>query len=176
MQDLTGYAPIRVALTGIWRIVFGLLLASFPFALIYVLANTSGSLTSDAEGMQRWWVFVLAGAFTLVSLSFVLGGAGRIVSAFGGACYFRAGAEGIAIRLPEQGWFGRFRLIEHQFRWEEIEQLTSVTRSMNMIPVARELHIRLYGGKEVAIERFYFSAPIKQVLQKLQTIRATAAK
>ncbi len=76
MQDMTTYAPIRVALAGIRRIVFGLLLGIIPFALIYVLANSSGSLTSDAEGMQRWWVFVLVGVFTLVSLSFVLEGWG----------------------------------------------------------------------------------------------------
>jgi hypothetical protein len=99
-----------------------------------------------------------------------------MVCAFARGCYFRAGAEGMAVRLPKQGWFGRFKLIEHAFKWEEIEQLTSFTRSLNMIPVARELHIRLYGGTEVTIERFYFSASIKRLQEELLAIRAVAGR
>jgi hypothetical protein len=176
MQDMTTYAPIRVALAGIRRIVFGLLLGIIPFALIYVLANSSGSLTSDAEGMQRWWVFVLVGVFTLVSLSFVLGGVGRVISAFVRGCYFRAGAEGMAIRVPEQGWFGRFKVMEYPYKWEEVERIMNITRSVNFIPIASELNIRVYGGKEITIERYYFSSSAKKLCADFLAVRARAGK
>jgi hypothetical protein len=112
----------------------------------------------------------------VVALAFISGGVGRMISAFARGCYFRAGSEGMAVRLPKLGWFGRFKVIEHAFRWEEIEQLIYFTRSLNMIPVARELHIRLYGGTEVTIERFYFSASVKRLLEELNAIRALAGK
>ena len=112
----------------------------------------------------------------VTALGFVTGGVGRIICAFFRDCYFRAGPGGIAIRIPKQGWFGRFRLIEHRYRWEEIEQLVHFTRSLNLIPVARELHIYLHGGKKVIIERFYFSASIKRLQGELQKMRALAGK
>ncbi len=176
MRDLTEYAPIRVALTGAWRIFFGALLAIISFSLLYLGANSSGPLTSDVEGMQRWVLMVFAAGSTVVTLVFLLGGVGRIICSFSRQCYFRAGAEGFAVRLPKQGWFGRFRLIDYQFRLEEIEGLIHFTRSMNLIPVARELHIRLYGGKVVVIERFYFSASIKRLRGELIAIRTQAGK
>jgi len=174
LQDLTTYAPIRVALTGIWRILFGALVA-IPGGLLIWIGPAGEAGAPHAPGdMPPWWMFLVGLALAFVALALITGGVGRIVSAFAGDCYFRAGTDGMAVQLPRQGWFGRFTLIEHQFKWGEIESLIHFTRSINLVPVARELHIRLYSGKEVTIERFYFSASVKQLRERLMEIRALA--
>lgn len=176
MRDLTAYAPIRVALTGIWRVIFGTLLAIPAGALIYIGPAGEPGAPHHPGDMPSWWMFVVGLGLAVVALAFVAGGVGRIVCAFARGCYVRAGADGMAVRLPKQGWFGRFRLMEHAFKWEEIEQLIYFTRSLNLIPVARELHVRLYGGTEVIIERFYFSPGTKRLCEELMSIRALAGK
>lgn len=176
MQDLTSYSPIRVALTGIWRIILGALLAVPAGFIVYMGPHGEAGATRAPGDLGPVWFFFVGLVLSFVALSFVLGGVGRMVSAFPRGYYFRAGVEGMAIRLPRQGWFGRFRIMEYQYRWEEIEQLIHFTRSVNMIPVARELHIRLYGGKEILIERFYFSASIKRLREELLRIKAQAGK
>lgn len=176
MQDLTTYAPIRVALTGVWRIIFGALVAIPGGLLIWIGPNGEPGATRAPGDMPAWWMFVVGLGFAFGALTLITGGVGRIVSAFMRDCSFRAGAEGMAVRLPKQGWFGRFRLVDYQFKWEEIESLIYFTRSLNLIPVARELHIRLYGGKEVTIERFYFSASMKRLQARLLEIKALAGR
>jgi hypothetical protein len=104
------------------------------------------------------------------------GGLGRLVSAFAPDCYFRAGADGLAIRLPVQGWFGRFRMTEYNFQWGEIKQLVHFTQRLNLIPISRELRIELEDGKTVVIKRHYFSASVKSIQQKLMTIRASVGR
>ena len=176
MRDLTVYAPVRVALTGIWRVMFGSLLAVPAGMFIYFGPSGEQGVPRAAGDMPGWWMFFVGLALGVVALAFISGGVGRMVCTFARGCYFRAGAEGMAVRLPKQGWFGRFKVIEYAFKWEEIEQLTSFTRSLNLIPVARELHIRLYGGTEVTIERFYFSASIKRLQGELLALRAVAGR
>jgi hypothetical protein len=176
LRDLARYAPVRVALTGLWRIVFGALLAIPAGALIYIGPGGEPGATRAPGDMPVWWMFVVGLGFGVVALAFFTGGVGRIVSALMRDCYFRAGAEGLAVRMPLQGLFGRFRMVEYHYRWEEIEELKHFTRTLNVIPVARELHIRLYGGREVTIERFYFSATVKSLLEELIWIRELARK
>lgn len=172
LREVTKYAPVRVALAGVWRIVFGALL---PFGWIVWVGPHGDSTTPSAPGgLGLVWLFLVGIALLLTAIGFITGGVGRIVSAFAGGCYFRAGTEGMAVRLPKQGWFGRFRMMEYQFKWEEIEHLTHFTRRVNTIPVARELHIRLYGGKEVIVERYYFSDSIKRILAKLSEYQMRA--
>jgi hypothetical protein len=176
LKDLARYAPIRVALTGLWRIVFGALLA-IPAGFFISLGPAGDQNATRAPGdMPPWWIFVVGLGFGAIALNYLLGGVGRIVSALRRDCYFRAGAEGMAVRLPKQGWFGRFKMVEYAFKWEEIEKLTHFTRSMNLIPIARELHVRLYGGREVIIERFYFSESIKRLRDELIAIGAQVTK
>ena len=62
MRDLTAYAPIRVALTGIWRIVFGLLLAIPAGALIWIGPNgepgaprAAGDLAAVVDVSSSGW-------------------------------------------------------------------------------------------------------------------------
>ena len=176
MKDLTAYAPFRVVLTGLWRIVFGALLAIPAGALIYIGPSGEPGATRAPGDMPAWWMFVVGLGLGVAALAFIAGGMGRIVSSLARDCYFRAGTDGLAIRLPRQGWFGRFKMMEYQYKWAEIEQLIHFTRSLNLIPVARELHIRLYGGKEVTIERFYFSKSIKRLREELMAIQAQAGQ
>lgn len=176
MRDLTEYAPIRVALTGVWRILFGALVAIPGGLLIWIGPNGEAGAPRAPGDMPPWWLYLVGFGLAFFALTLITGGIGRIVSAFAGDCHFRAGAEGMAVRLPKMGWFGRFKLVDYQFKWEEIESLIHFTRSINLIPVARELHIHLYGGKEVTIERFYFSASIKRLREELMNIRALAGK
>ena len=176
LRDLTAYAPIRVALTGIWRVLFGLLVAAPAGILIYIGPAGEPGAQRAAGDMPAWWMFLVGLGLGVFALAMITGGVARKVTAFARSCYQRAGADGVAVRLPKMGWFGRFRIVEHAFRWEEIEQMFPLTRSLNLIPVARELHIRVIGGTEVVVERFYFQASVKWILEELNRIRAQAGK
>jgi len=176
MRELTRYAPIRVALTGIWRVIFGTLLGVPAGLLIWIgPAGEPGAPRAPGD-MPPWWMFFVGLVLAFVAFAFVSGGVGRMVSAFARRCYFRAGPQGVAIRLPKQGWFGRFRLTEYNIRWNEIQQLVHFTHRHNGIPVARELRIQLSGGKTVIIERFYFSASVMSLQEQLLTIGASVGK
>lgn len=175
LRDLTHYAPVRVALTGIWRVLFGLLWAAAAAALIRMGPRGDSGAPPQPGDMPAWWMFVVGLGLAVVALAFITGGVGRLVAAFASGCYLRGGTEGMAARWPKMGWFGRFRIVEHAYKWEEVEQIVYLTRSVNMIPVAREIHIRLLGGKEVTIERYYFSASAKRLAGELTALRAQAA-
>jgi hypothetical protein len=101
---------------------------------------------------------------------------GRVNSAFVRDCYFRAGLEGLAIRVPKQGWFGRFKVMEYPYKWEEVERIINITRSVNFIPVGSELNIRVYGEKEITIERYYFSSSAKKLCADFLAVRARTGK
>jgi len=176
MRELTTYAPIRVSLTGIWRVIFGLLLGVPAGLLIWIGPAGEPGAQHAAGDMPSWWMFVVGLAIALVALNFVAGGVGRIVSAFSKECYFRGGPDGIAIRIPKRGWFGRFRLTEYRFKWSEIKQLVHFTHRFNGIPVSTELRIDLVDGKTVAIERFNFSASAKNLQEQLLTIGALVGR
>ena len=176
MQDLTSYSPIRVALTGIWRVIFGALLAVPGVAFIWIGPNGEPGATRTPGDMPVWWMFVVGLVLAFVAFSFIAGGVGRIISAFAQDCYFRAGAEGIAFRIPKQGWFGRFKLTEYAFRWNEIKQLMHFTHSINLIPVSRELQVHLPEGKPVIVPRFYFKASVKRLQEQLLAIAGSAGR
>jgi hypothetical protein len=176
MLELTAYAPIRVALTGIWRVIFGLLLGVPAAFLVYMGPAGEAGAPRAAGDMPPWWMFVVGLGLSLVSLAFITGGVGRIVSAFTKKCYLRAGPDGMAFRLPKRGWFGRFRLVEYRFKWNEIKQLVYFTYRLNGIPTAHELRVEPQTGKTVAIERFYFSENSKNLQKQLLTIEAASAR
>jgi hypothetical protein len=176
MQDVTTYAPTRIALVGILGAIFGLILA-LPAVLILAMGPHGEEGATRAPGdLGPLWFFLVGLALGFVALLVTSGGVGHLLSAFARDCYFRAGPDGIAIRLPVQGWFGRFRLTEYNFRWSEIKQFVHFTHSINAIPVSRELRIELEDGKTVAIKRHYFSASVKNLLQQLATIRASVGR
>jgi len=176
MQDVTTYSPIRVAMAGIRRVIFGALLAAPGVALVWIGPNGEPGATRAPGDMPAWWMFVVGLAFSIAAFCFITGGVGRVISAFVRDCFFRAGLEGMAIRLPKQGWFGRFKVMEYPYKWEEVERITPITRSINFIPIGSELNIRVFGGKEITIERYYFSSSAKKLSADFLAVRAGAGK
>jgi len=175
MQDVTTYAPVRIALLGIVRAIFGVLIALMGVATVW--ATAAGDTAPRQPGdMPSWWLLLVGLALGLGGIAIASGGVGRLISAFAQDCYFRAGPDGVAIRVPLQGWFRRFRLTEYNFRWSEINQLVHFTHSVNLIPVSRELRIELETGKTVIIKRYYFSASVKSLQQHLMTIQASVGR
>jgi hypothetical protein len=175
MQDVTTYAPVRIALLGIVRAIFGLLVA--VMGVVAVWATASGDSAPRQPGdMPSWWMSLVGLALGIGGFAIASGGVGRLISAFAQDCYFRAGPDGVAIRLPVQGWFGRFKLTEYNFQWSEIKQLVHFTHSINLIPVSRELRVELETGKTIVIQRHYFSASVKSLQQQLMTTRASVGR
>ena len=176
MQDVTAYSPIRVAMAGIRRVIFGALLAVPGVAFVWLGPNGEPGATRAPGDMPAWWMFVVGLAFSFAAFSILTGGVGRVISAFVRDCYFRAGLEGLAIRVPKQGWFGRFKVMEYPYKWEEVERIINITRRVNFIPVGSELNIRVYGEKEITIERYYFSSSAKKLCADFLAVRARTGK
>jgi hypothetical protein len=175
MEDVTAYAPVRIALLGIARVIFGLLVA--VMGVVAVWSTASGDTAPRQPGdMPSWWMSLVGLALGLGGFAIASGGVGRLISAFAQDCYIRSGPDGLAIRLPVQGWFGRFKLTEYNFQWSEIKQMVHFTHSVNLIPVSRELRIELETGKTVIIKSYYFSASVKSLQQQLVTIQASVGR
>lgn len=175
MQDITTYAPMRVALVGFGRILFGLLLGLPAVALIWMAIAGEAKPTHPGD-MPGWWAYVLGAAFAFGALAQLFSGIGRLVAAFSSECFFRAGPGGIAIRLPKIRWFGHFRIVEYRFAWPEISRLVHFTRKVNGIPMSRELRFELVNGKRLSIERYMFSASIKTIQKELLSIQTFVAR
>jgi hypothetical protein len=176
MQDVTPYAPVRIALLGFLRVIFGLIVAVPAGLLIWIGPNGEAGATRAPGDMPAWWMFLIGLVLAFVAFCIVTGGVGRMVSAFAENCYLRAGPDGVSIRLPMQGWFGRFKMTEYSFRWNEIKQLVHFTHRINFIPISRELRIELVAGNTVTIKRHYFSASVKNLQQQLLTIEASVGR
>lgn len=175
MQSVTVYAPARIVLLAVVRMIFGLLIGLMGAVAIW--ATWGGDMKPTKPGdMPEWWMYLVGAALAFTGFCFVTGGVGRMVSAFTKNCFFKAGPQGVAIRLPKQGWFGRFRIVEHNLGWNEIGQMVHVTHRANLIPVSTELRIELRTGKAVAIARHYFRDSAKAIQQKLMTIQATVGR
>jgi hypothetical protein len=176
LQDVTTYAPVRIALRGILRAIFGLMIGGAFVLLLYLAVTGKLNESNDPNEGTPWWLYLITLVILLASVAILSGGAGRFVSAFARGCYFRAGPEGLAVRLPIQGWFGRFRVTEYRFRWEQIKQLVHFTYRINGIPSGTELRIELVSGGRLCIERKYFSASVGSIQYQLLAIRKAAGK
>jgi hypothetical protein len=175
MQDLTTYSPIRIGMTGFWQVVVGALLA-IPAGMLVYIGPSGERMANPPAGEPYPWYFFAFGLVLLFCCVYIFaGGVGRIRSAFAENCYFRAGTDGIAIRLPKPGWFGRFQIIEYNIKWSEIKELVHFTYRVNLIPVTRELRIFLNDGKKITIDRKYFSASVKKLQEQLLTIQASVS-
>jgi len=156
--------------------IFGLIVAVPAGLLIWIGPNGEAGATRAPGDMPAWWMFLIGLVLAFVAFCIVTGGVGRMVSAFAENCYLRAGPDGVSIRLPMQGWFGRFKMTEYSFRWNEIKQLVHFTHRINFIPISRELRIELVAGNTVTIKRHYFSASVKNLQQQLLTIEASVGR
>jgi hypothetical protein len=174
MHDVTKYAPLRVVLRGAVKAFFGLWVMGIGAVAF------GAALTSDhgprQPGDTPWLMLIAGAALGIVGLAFLFGGLVWMAGGFARGCYLKAGPDGMAVRFPKHKWFGLFHVAEYQFRWDEIEEMIHFTRKVNQIPIGRELHIRLYGGKQVVIERCYFSASVRSILDHLSELRAQASR
>lgn len=175
MQSITAYSPTRILLLGLVRTVFGLLIG--VMAAVTIWACTAGEFKPTKPGdMPVWWMYLVGAALAFGAFVLVSGGIGRMVGAFARDCYFRAGPGGLAIRLPKNGWFGRFRVVEYRLRWPEINGLVHFTHRVNLIPVSTELRIELVSGATIVVERHFFGDSIKAIQQRLMTLHAVAGR
>jgi hypothetical protein len=175
MQDVTWYSPVRIALLGLIRIVFGAMLGFLAALVLWATAHGEFQPTKPGD-MPHWWMYVVGSLMAFGAFAFATGGLGRVVSAFARGCYFRAGPDGLAIRLPKNRWFGLYRIVEHRLQWHQIKRMIYVIHRHNLIPMARELQIETYSGETVAVERHFFSDNIKTIQQKLLHVQATVGR
>jgi hypothetical protein len=167
MQDVATYAPIRIILTGLWRVMFGGVFLLLAAVTVYAMLHAPRSSADP----PLWLIALIPVVFSLIGAAAASSGIGRMVSAFARNCYLRGGPEGVAVRIPVRGWFGRFRVMTFYFGWHEIDKLIEVTHRINGIPTNHELRIRLRNGQRLDIERCCFSlnsAVIQSVLLGLQ--------
>ncbi|HEY6259633.1 MAG TPA: hypothetical protein VIY51_27975 [Xanthobacteraceae bacterium] len=175
MIEVTHYSPIRIVLVGLGRMLAGAVPLGIG-AIFVVMATQMPVAEPSAADPPDWSLAVPAALFLFIGLALFLGGIGRICSAFARNCYLRAGRDGIALRLPVQGWFGRFRVREFNIRWGEIGQLVHFTYRINGIPTARELRIQRRDGTMIKVERHIFSDSTALVQNRLHEIMAGAGR
>jgi len=175
LRNISSYSRVRIALLGLVRAAFGLLVMGVGAGLAWAAVNGDMKPTHSGD-MPSWWMVLVGAALAFFGFTLASGGLGRLASAFVGDCYLKAGPEGLAVRFPVMGWFGIFKVVDHQYKWEEIESIYPLTNTINLIPTTRELHIRLFGGKDIEIARSCFSASSKRLCAALLQARAKAGK
>ena len=128
MTDIAGYAPVRIALAGLGRVLIG----AIPLAMAVLLAVVTSRMPAVPKSAADPppWLFAAIGVFfLLVGLAIFSGGIARVGCAFARNCYLRADAQGMALRLPELGWLGRYRM-------RELSLPGATWRSWSISPIA----------------------------------------
>jgi hypothetical protein len=171
MIEVTRYAPIRIFLVGLGRMLIGAVPLALGTLIAFAVTHMPAAAPSAADP-PPWLLALLAALFILVGLAILSGGVGRICSAFARNCHLRAGPGGIALRLPVQGWFGRYRVRDFALRWDEIGELVHFTYRINGIPTSRELRIRPRTGALIKIPRYMFSDSSDALQDRLHEIMA----
>lgn len=174
MADLTSYAPVRVFLAGLWRLLFSVPL----FLVAYVVFRATilnPPKAAPAAGDPPLWAIALIGVvFALFGLAVLLSGIGRIISAFERDCYFRAGPGGIAVRCPVRHWFGRYSPPAQKWGWADIDRIVHHSYRISGIPAGTELHLYLKSGKRMKIERSCFAASPAELQKELLALKGKA--
>jgi hypothetical protein len=169
MQPVTSYAPARISLLGLTEAVFGLIVLGMGALAIW--ATSAGEMRPTKPGdMPEWWMYLVGAALALGGLALFTSGLGRMLSALARNCFFMGGPEGISIRMPKQGWFGYFRVVEYDLRWNQIAGFARYIHRAHSIPIGSDLRIELKGGGRVVIARHYFRDSSKDLQQKLSTM------
>ena len=174
-DHITDNAPARIVTHGVVRLIFGLLIGGLGVLTIW--AEATGDMTPTKPGdMPVWWMILVGAALAFTGFCFVSRAVGRIISAFARYCYISGGPAGIKFRMPKQAWFGRFRMVDYNFAWNEVKRLVYFTHRVNFIPVSTELRIELRNGKTVSIPRHYFSMSSKEIHQQLTRYSPSAGR
>jgi hypothetical protein len=175
LHDITTYSPVRVFLSGVLPLLMGGLFGLIVYALAFAMAKTAAKPASSADPP----VGLLYGALVFLGLLAALGlstGLGRMVSAFARNCFFRAGRDGISIRLPKRRWFGRYRVVKYWLTWDEVDRIVHFTYKTNGIPTGSELRIYCKDKSLLRVERRYFSASVRRLQEELLAIQATVSR
>ena len=114
--------------------------------------------------------------FLLVGLAIFSGGIARVGCAFARNCYLRADAQGMALRLPELGWFGRYRMRELSLPWRDVAQLIDFTSRVSGIATSRKLRVRLRNGSTIKLPRYFFAQPISFIEDRLRELMPRSAR
>ena len=175
MQPVTSYAPARILLLGLTEAVFGLMVLGMGALAIW--AASAGEMRPTKPGdMPEWWMYFVGAALVLGGLALFTSGLGRMLSGFARNCFFMAGPEGIALRMPKQGWFGRFRVVEYDLKWNQIAQFVRYIHRAHLVPVGSDLRIELKAGGRVVIARHYFRDSAKEIQQRLVAIQSLGGR
>jgi hypothetical protein len=172
MQPVTSYAPARILLLGLAEAVFGLMVLGM--GAITIWATWGGDMKPTKPGdMPEWWMYIVGAALGLGGVALFTSGLGRMLSGLARNCFFMAGPEGIALRMPKQGWFGRFRVVEYDLKWDQIAQFVRYIHRAHLIPVGSDLRIELKVGGRVVIARHYFRDSVMEIQQRLLAMQTT---
>lgn len=164
MTDVARFAPVRVFLVGVGRLIFGGVFLAVAAVLFYIYFTERHSLPGDRSTQEMVPALpIVGGVFAIVALLILAGAIGRILSAFSRRYYFRSGLSGIEICMPVRRWWGRYRPGIWHFRWEEIAKLVHFTSKINGIPTSTELRIQLTDGKRLRVERYVFSQSVATI-------------
>jgi len=173
MVEVAHYAPVRVFLAGLGRLIFGGVFLTVCVVLFYIYLTERGALPSDRSTEEMVPALPLVGAaFGLVALLILPGAIGRILSAFDRGYYIRGGISGVEICMPRRRWWGRYRRGTWRSRWEDIEKIVHYTSRINGIPSSQELRIYLVGGGRLRVERYVFAESVASIQRALLEIRA----
>lgn len=174
MVELTSYSPVRIFLSGVFRVLFSAppFLVAGVFVAILLHPPKAAPTASDPP---IWALGLIGLLFFVVGLSMLTGGIGRMISAFSRKCCFRTGPEGIVLRFPVRGWFGRYTVPEWKLRWDDVVQIYDFVYKINGIPTSSELRLRLRDGKTIKIPREYFAASPAVLAQHLPAMRPQKA-
>jgi len=173
MVEVARYAPARVIVSGIGRLIAAAIVLGLASLIVFILIRGT-TAPPTASDPPPWAFGVIAGLFGFFGLLLLAGAVGRVVSAFARGCCIWASPDGMVLRFPVRGWFGRFSVREFRWRWSSIRQLVHMTHKINGIPTSTELRIELTDGSRVKIERYNFSDSSAVIQERLLAIKARA--
>ncbi len=169
MKDVATYCRWKFVLEAITRIPSALLL--FAAAFLAAPAMTKDEI---AHGQGSWGGVGLALVSFLVGYVIFSSGLRRLHAAVLTNCWFKAGANGIAFRLPykanPQTLFLTHKITERTVPWTDVLKLYPLQYRVNGIPFGQSLILQTrqdrynFGG--------YFNEPPEAIIGFIQAARA----
>jgi hypothetical protein len=146
MKDVATYSRWMFLFEAVVRIPIGLLLLLVAFVSVPLMIKQE-----VAEGHGSW------GALVLDIIPLVLGflafssGVRRVHAALLKNCWFKAGAEGIAFRLPYKArpktLFFTNKIVELTIPWEDVLRMYPLQYRINGIPFGQALMVETRQGR-----------------------------